>query len=288
MKVKSILKEPLFQFFVLGVFVYVLYGLFASLDDKQAENTIVVTKGEIDWMKDTWTKRWNRPPTDQELEGLIDQHIEESIFYQEALKMGLDQNDVIIRRRLAQKLKFLQEDLLKPGEPSEEELKAYFRENISTYSSDELVTLTQIFYDPDKRGSSTLQDAENDKARLNDMDIDVVDPKAFGDYFMLQNYYPGRSQQDISKLFGSEFARNVMSLDLDQWHGPILSGYGTHLVYVTDRVESVEPNFEDVQDLVLEDWKIAQQEKMNQMFAEGVIARYTVIVEDADSIESVR
>ena len=288
MKVKSILKEPLFQFFVLGVFVYVLYGLFASLDDKQAENTIVVTKGEIDWMKDTWTKRWNRPPTDQELEGLIDQHIEESIFYQEALKMGLDQNDVIIRRRLAQKLKFLQEDLLKPGEPSEEELKAYFRENISTYSSDEVVTLTQIFYDPDKRGSSTLQDAENDKARLNDMDIDVVDPKAFGDYFMLQNYYPGRSQQDISKLFGSEFARNVMSLDLDQWHGPILSGYGTHLVYVTDRVESVEPNFEDVRDLVLEDWKIAQQEKMNQMFAEGVIARYTVIVEDADSIESIR
>lgn len=288
MKVKSILKEPLFQFFVLGVFVYVLYGLFASLDDKQAENTIVVTKGEIDWMKDTWTKRWNRPPTDQELEGLIDQHIEESIFYQEALKMGLDQNDVIIRRRLAQKLKFLQEDLLKPGEPSEEELKAYFRENISTYSSDELVTLTQIFYDPDKRGSSTLQDAENDKARLNDMDIDVVDPKAFGDYFMLQNYYPGRSQQDISKLFGSEFARNVMSLEVDEWHGPILSGYGTHLVYVTDRVESVEPNFEDVRDLVLEDWKIAQQEKMNQMFAEGVIARYTVIVEDADSIESVR
>ena len=288
MKVKSILKEPLFQFFVLGVFVYVLYGLFASLDDKQAENTIVVTKGEIDWMKDTWTKRWNRPPTDQELEGLIDQHIEESIFYQEALKMGLDQNDVIIRRRLAQKLKFLQEDLLKPGEPSEEALRAYFRENISMYSSDELVTLTQIFYDPDKRGSSTLQDAENDKARLNDMDIDVVDPKAFGDYFMLQNYYPGRSQQDISKLFGSEFARNVMSLEVDEWHGPILSGYGTHLVYVTDRVESVEPNFEDVRDLVLEDWKIAQQEKMNQMFAEGVIARYTVIVEDADSIESVR
>lgn len=287
MKVKSILKEPLFHFFVLGVFVYVLYGLFSSLDEEQTENTIIVTKGEIDWMKDTWTKRWNRPPTEKELEGLIDQHIEESIFYQEALKMGLDQNDVIIRRRLAQKLKFLQEDLLKPGEPSEEELKDYFRENISMYSSDELVTLTQIFYDPDKRGSTTLQDAENDKASLTRMDIDAVDPRAFGDYFMLQNYYPGRSQQDISKLFGSEFARNVMSLEPDTWHGPILSGYGTHLVYIQDRVESVEPKYEDVRDLVLEDWRVDQQEKMNQMFAEGVMARYTVIIEE-DSIQSVR
>jgi hypothetical protein len=288
MKVKSILKEPLFHFFVLGVFVYVLYGLFASFENEPAENTIVVTKGEIDWMKDTWTKRWNRPPTYAELEGLIDQHIEESIFYQEALKMGLDQNDVIIRRRLAQKLKFLQEDLLKPGEPSEEELKDYFIENISIYSSDEVITLTQIFYDPDKRGSITLQDAENDKSRLTEMDIDDIDPKIFGDYFMLQNYYPGRSQQDIAKLFGSEFARNVMSLEPDKWHGPVLSGYGTHLVYVTDRIEPVESKFEDVRDLVLEDWRVDQQEKMNQLFAEGVIARYTVIIEDEDSIQSIR
>ena len=288
MKVKSILKEPLFHFLVLGVFIYVLYGLFASFENEQSENTIVVSKGEIDWMKDTWTKRWNRPPTEAELQGLIDQHIEESIFYQEALKMGLDQNDVIIRRRLAQKLKFLQEDLLKPAEPSEEELRAYFSENIAVYSSDELITLTQIFYDPDKRGSSTLKDAENDKGKLTGIDKYAVDPKAFGDYFMLQNYYPGRSQQDIAKLFGSEFASSVMNLELDTWHGPVLSGYGTHLVYVTDREEPVESEFEDVRDLVLEDWRIAQQEKMNQMFTEGVIARYTVIIEDGDSIESIR
>jgi hypothetical protein len=286
MKSSKIFKEPLFQFFLIGIIIYALYGLFAmKATDASGENMLVVTEGDVSWMTDSWTKRWNRPPTDLEFAGLITQHIEESILYQEALKMGLDRNDVIIRRRLAQKLRFLQEDLVRPSIPEEEELGIFFNENIDKYRPEQLITITQIFFDPDKRDEATLGDAENAKKELIRKDFANIEPANHGDNFMLQNYYPGRSQTELAKLFGSEFAQTVMKLKPEQWHGPVLSGYGTHLVYISDRIEPVQPVFEDVKEVVLEDWRSTKQQEINNLFIEGLLSRYSIVFEDGEGNE---
>ena len=285
MKNSIVFKEPLLQFFLIGMAVYGVYALFGKIDNRSAENTLIVTEGEMAWMEDSWTKRWNRPPTEEELEGLIDQHIKESILYQEALKMGLDKNDIIIRRRLAQKLRFLQEDLIKPPEPESDELSMYFNENIDKYSPDKLITMTQIYFDPDKRDETTLSDAENAKKELIKKEFTTIDPADYGDNFMLQNYYPGSTQTEIAKLFGNEFAQSVMELEPGQWHGPVLSGYGTHLVYISERMDPVQPIFTEVQELVLEDWKVAKQQEINDLFIEGLISQYTVVFEDEEGNE---
>ena len=285
MKITKVFNEPLFQFFLIGATIYGVYAVFGKTDYNADENTVIVTEGEMAWMQDSWSKRWNRPPTEAEFKGLIDQHIEESILYQESLKMGLDKNDVIIRRRLAQKLRFLQEDLIKPTDPAAEELDLYFNEHIDEYSPQELITMTQIFFDPDKRDEATLGDAENTINVLKKMDFTDIEPAAYGDNLMLQAYYPRRTQIEIAKLFGNDFAQSVIALKPGQWHGPILSGYGTHLVYISERTEPVQPIFTDVKEIVLEDWRGTKQEEINDLFIDGLISRYTIVFEDEEGNE---
>lgn len=284
---KKIFRDPLFHFFILGIVIYALYFLFAgNSNDNSQENTIVVSTGEVTWMRDTWTKKMNRPPTQEELEAMINSNVEETVLYKEALKMGLDADDVIIRRRLSQKLRFLQEDLVKPQNPSDEELNTFFNTHINRYQADQKITVTQIFFDPDKREETTLEDAKLTMAILNKMNFNKVNSNEYGDRFMLQSYYPNRTEVEMAKLFGSEFAKSIFQLDTGKWHGPILSGYGTHLVYIEQKLDPPTPNLESVRDLVLDDWKVYKQEEINRLFIEGLLARYTVIIESTDSESS--
>src|SRR5210317_401344 len=144
----------------IGAAIYLLYGVFAEPVPEEADKTIVVSAGEIEWMKTAWGKRWNRPPTAAELDGLIQQYIRETVLYREALTMGLNQHDQVIRRRLAQKLEFLARDLVALTPPTAEELQVYFAENRDRYQEPVRYTFTQVFIDPDKRGDATLADAE--------------------------------------------------------------------------------------------------------------------------------
>ncbi|MDH3841175.1 MAG: hypothetical protein OES35_09670, partial [Chromatiales bacterium] len=120
------LREPLLHFLLIGAAIYLLNGLFADPAPEADDKTIVVSAGEIEWMRTAWGKRWNRPPTAAELDGLIQQYIRETVLYREALTMGLNQHDQVIRRRLAQKLEFLARDLVALTQPTGEELQAYF------------------------------------------------------------------------------------------------------------------------------------------------------------------
>ena len=122
----KLFREPLLHFLFIGAAIYLLYGAFAEPVPEEVDKTIVVSAGEIEWMKTSWQKRWNRPPTAEEFDGLIQQYIRETVLYREALTMGLNKHDQIIRRRLAQKLEFLAKDLVALTPPTDEELLTYF------------------------------------------------------------------------------------------------------------------------------------------------------------------
>ena len=219
--------------------------------------------------------------------GLIDQFVRETVLYREALAMGLERDDVIIRRRLAQKLEFLFQDLADAAPPEDQELQAYFKAHRDRYQDPELLSFTHVFLDPDRRGDQTLVDAEGMLAELRAQDDPTRAATDRGDLFMLQSYYTQRPELDISKLFGREFARSVFELEPGQWHGPVLSGYGVHLVYVHDRLQAPTPSFDAVVEQVTDDWQTDRRQAFNDAFVENLMSRYEVTIEDDVSNEVV-
>ena len=275
----KLLREPLLHFLFIGAAIYLLYGVFAKPVMDETDKTIVVSAGEIEWMQSSWQKRWNRPPTDKEMDGLIQQYIRETILYREALTMGLNQHDQVIRRRLAQKLEFLARDLVALTPPTVEELQAYFAAHRDRYQEPLRYSFTQVFLDPDRRGDATLEDAEKIKAALIAKGDAIEDAGELGDNFMLQNHYQENALIEIRKNFGNGFAESLAGLSPGQWHGPVLSGYGVHLVYVSHISEPPAPVFAEVRERVTQDWKAVKEEELNDKFYASLRDRYTIIIE---------
>lgn len=277
-KLMQMAREPLIQFLIIGACIYGAYALFGTPDEDTVDKTIVVDAGRIDGFIGEWQRRWNRPPTQQELEGVINAFVRESILYRQAVAMGLDVDDPITRRRMAQKLEFLTKDIALLKEPADGELEAYFQENIALYRAPDLITFSQAFLDPDKREAATIQDAENLLAQLQAAGEPDPQMLVAGDRFMLQNYFSEISELDIRRQFGSGFSESVMQLEPGKWHGPVLSGFGTHLVFVYSVHVPPPPVFEDVRQYVLANWQTRQQETFNADFFENLKGSYEIVV----------
>jgi hypothetical protein len=240
---------------------------------------ILVDTARIEGFISGWQSRFNRPPTEPELDGMISQFVREDIFYREAVAMGLDKDDTITRRRMAQKLEFLTKDIARLKEPAEGELEQYFEDNKALYRQPDLITFSHVFLDPDARDETTLDDAAALLVELQAAGEPDTETLKAGDRFMLQSYYPEKSELDVRRQLGSGFAASVMQLEPGKWHGPVLSGYGVHLVYVHDFRAAPAPVFEDVQEYVLENWTVAQQELFNEQYFESLKSRYDIVIE---------
>ena len=275
-------KSPLVQFLLLGVVIYLAYAFVAKQREVSTDFTVVITAREVEWMDANWKKRWMRAPTEAEREGFIKQYVRENLLYREALALGLEKEDPVIRRMLAQKIERMVQDLAMGVEPTDEELKAWFEAHADDYLDPERLTLTQIFFDPDKRGDDTLTDAEAVKLKLQVLEEAVAASKEMGDSFMLQSYFPARTQMEIAKVLGGGFAESVFKLSEGKWHGPVLSGYGVHLVYIQRREEPVLPEFAAVKDRVLEDWQTQKRIDLTEEYVDTLRGKYTVVVEGAE------
>lgn len=281
-KLKKLAREPLVHFLLIGAGIYGFYGLFTDGDEGGNERTVTVTAGDIQALSSQWTRLWQRPPTEEELAGVIRNRVREQILYREAVAMGLDVGDTVIERRLAQKVELLARGLITPEEPPDEALKTWYAANLAKFKPPDRYTITHIFFDPDKRGDTTLDDAT---AVLKEIKALDEPPSTYGDYgdrFMLQNYYPGRSEVELRKLFGSGFVQQVIQLEPGVWHGPVLSGYGTHLVLVNDVVRPPSPTYDDVSARVKERWAAEQVEELSERFIDNLISRYEIVVEGTE------
>ena len=279
--IAKVASQPLVQFLVLGA---VLYGLSVWIWGPGAEEDnkiIVVTATDFSRLDAAWRARWNRPPTNEELTGLVRDYARETALYRQALAMGLDKNDPTIRRMLGQKLQTLTQNLVELSlSPTEQELKSYFQANAERYRPPDLITFTQVFVDPDKRGDATLDDAEEILAGLRSLDDPTEGIQAFGDSFMLQRYYPQKDELQIRKLFGGGFTQSIFRLAIGEWHGPVLSGYGVHLVYVHHLGTASAPEYEMVKEQVRQDWMDERRRELQDTYINEVLARYEVVFED--------
>ena len=220
-------REPLLHFLLLGVLIFAAFK-FISTDTSQP-GKILITQGRIESLATTFSRTWRRPPSASELEGLIRDYIREEVFAREAVALGLDKDDTIIRRRLRQKLEFISEDVAAHAEPTDEQLRAYLKEHPDTFRGDRRYTFSQVYLDPQRRGANLSRDAAQVLTQLG-RPGSKVDPATLGDSLMLENEFKALPASEVMKQFGEKFAASLGEMPTGQWHGPIESGFGVHLV----------------------------------------------------------
>lgn len=275
------LKEPLVRFLIIGAVIFAV-NAWVNTSDNNAQPSIEITASDIDRLRTLWQRKWQRPPTSDELHGLVDAEIREEILYREALAMGLDEDDTIVRRRMAQKLEFLTEDLMALNEPTEEEVTKYFLENADKYREPAKLSFTHIYFSSDRRGVNAEADAQQALLNLSALGGSPIEAgRDLGDRFMLDSSYDQFSVNDIARWFGRNFADAIEKLPQGRWQGPIVSGYGIHLVYVTNHIPGRLPDLGEVSDAVLRDYQQQKRDEANVAFYARLKQRYHISIDEA-------
>jgi parvulin-like peptidyl-prolyl isomerase len=260
-------KDPLLFFLLVGALIYAASQWAAQNDD---EYNIIVGEADVQRISDQWSMQMRRPPNSQELQGLVDQFIREEIYYREALRMGLDANDTIVRRRMVQKLTFLTEDIATSAAFTEGDLQAFYQDNLANYQLAERYSFKHRYFSLDRRGNARA-----------DATAALADTTITGDPFMLQREYALRSEREIGDLFGRQFATSLVEMQpQDSWQGPIQSAYGWHVILLTDkRPASVQP-FTSVRERVLSDAQQVARDEANTRYFEELRAQYNIVYAD--------
>lgn len=268
---KRWLNEPLLHFLLAGGVLFAAYG-WLNRGGEDAPRTVRITAAEVDWLRETWARQWQRPPTDQELRGLVADYLKESLLAREAEELGLGENDTVVRRRLAQKMEFLVQDTARLAEPSDEELRRLHVARGERYQEPARISFLQIFF----------KAAEGATAAKSALSIhDPRPPAELGDRTLLEREYHWVEEQEVSGVFGAEFATQVLALEPGQWHGPLSSGYGFHLVLVRERMPARARPFDEVRARMLEDWHREQQTRAHEQFFSVLLEKYDVVVDES-------
>jgi peptidyl-prolyl cis-trans isomerase C len=271
----KLLRQPLLHFLLLGAGIFALNAWLGRGND--ASRTISIDAGDVTRLAEVWQRQWGRPPGGDELHGLVEQQIREEILYREAVALGLDKDDVIIRRRLAQKLEFLAEDLAADAQPTPADLDAFFAAHPERYREPPRLTFSHLYFSRDRHGAQTDARAASALDKLHqDPALDAAAVRALGDPFMLQSEFADRTPTELDRLFGGDFGARVAALPAGTWQGPLASGYGLHLILVTNRTDARLPALGEVRDAVERDYIDAKRRDANATFYEQLRARYRI------------
>lgn len=251
------LREPLVHFLLIGALIFVVYEQWAGKGSAPGE--IFVSRGQQENLLNTFERTWRRPPTAEEFKGLLRDHVREEIAYRESQAMGLDEDDIVIRRRLRQKLEMLAEDVASLALPDERQLQAYLDANPQDFQVEPRLTLRQVYFSRDRRGADAEQDAGQLLQRIQ-TDGPLGDFEQFGDPLPLPSRIEDLRESDLARLFGREFTEGLQGVETGRWAGPVASGFGAHLVFIEERKDGRVPALDEVRDAVQRDW-LSQQRR---------------------------
>jgi len=276
---KALLREPLLHFLLLGVALFAVSRFVKPSADRTAPSRqIVLTLDDVRQLQIGFAAQWQRAPTEQEMLGLIESRIKEEILYREALAMGLDKDDTIVKRRMAQKMEFLAEDVSASREPTTGELKAWFAKNTAMFTQPARVTFRHLYFSPDRRGKSAWSDAKAALGKLDGKSAGWPGAAALGDPFMFQDYLADRTPDQIAKDFGPPFAKALFAQKPGAWTGPIESGYGWHLVYVDTLIPERAAAFEEVEPDVKTAWLATRKAEAKEAAYKAMRAKYELLL----------
>ncbi|WP_170546701.1 peptidyl-prolyl cis-trans isomerase [Ruegeria arenilitoris] len=273
----SVLKEPLFHFFLLGG---AIFGWFSYLNPSPSTpddgNQIVVDMQDINRFIDQFQSTWQRPPTPEELAELQDAFLRQEVLVREARALGLDQGDSIVRNRLAQKMEFLTLSLAQASEPDDATLQAHLDENKERFLRPERVAFEQVAVGPTP-----------ETAQINEMLGALnggADPAQFAGPSLLPAALPLSPAQKVDATMGRGFHALLNDLPVGQWVGPVASGFGYHLVRVNTREPARLPAFEDIREDVLFDWRRNLKSDLSEAQFVALKEKYDLITPTPEDI----
>ena len=268
------LREPVVQFLLIGASLFVVHAVLRPAQ-KSITSEIVITDDQAVGMVSQFSRTWQRPPSQSELQALIDDEVRTELYVREAMKLGLDQNDTLIRRRLRQKMEFLNESEFLNKAPSDSDLENYFATHPDQYRTDAVVSFRHVFFDPQQRGESLGLDVQDALRRLTNPG-DGADQEGLGDPIDLADNWSDTSRKELVALFGSTFTEALLEQAQGRWTGPIESAYGQHLVRVDSVSKGVIPELDDIRAEVSRDWRQAQLRRHQDDAYQRLLDRYTV------------
>jgi hypothetical protein len=278
---RRVLKEPLLHFLLAGA---ALFGAYAAVNrtpekpDAGGTAQIHVSTGDVQWLVVNWTTQWRRPPTHDELRGLISDYLNEQLLAREARALGLEANDIIVRRRLAQKLSFLIEDITRRAEPTESELSQYYEANAARFRADARLSFTHIYFSPRRRADAradaigALQLLLAEGAAASTVEL--------GDGLLIASDFRDETEQAVSGIFGPGFARAVFALKTGIWSGPIESEYGVHLARVSAVQKTQRPALFDMRERVAADWRRERERSAKERYLGELRKKYEVVADE--------
>jgi hypothetical protein len=272
------LRDPLLHFVILGAALLLVYalatGAFSSTDVRRIE----IGESEIELLAGRFERQWGRAPLPEELRGLLEARVREEVLYREALTVGLDRNDSVVRRRMVQKMELLTEDLALLADPTESELRTFFEEHREEYRVPPRLSFSHVYFNTDRRGAESEEDA---RRVLSGLRAETPTPRRAperGDSTMIGYDYARVTPDEVRRVFGTRFADAVFDLD-PGWQGPVVSGYGLHLVHVGERVEGRIPEYEEVRDRLVEHYNRVRRDRASDALYESLASRYEIVID---------
>ena len=276
------LREPLLHFLLGGLALFVVYRLLNPASaERDASHQIRLTDDDLVQMTVQWRAQGRPPPTPEQIRSLVETKVREEILFREALALGLDKNDTIVKRRMAQKMEFLAEDVSGIGDPGPDELKAWFAANAERFAFAPRASFRHLYFSPDRRGERTRDDAARALDKLGGKPADSPIAAKLADPFMFQDYYGDRSFDQLASVFGPTFAQSLFGLKPGSWQGPIESGYGWHLVWIDAMELKRVPAFEEVESAVKQEWIAEKRAETKRKMFEAMRSRYEVVLPES-------
>ncbi|MVO18647.1 peptidyl-prolyl cis-trans isomerase [Parasedimentitalea huanghaiensis] len=264
----KILKEPLLHFLLMAV---AIFAWFIAVDDSAPQtnqNVVEITATDLDLLATQFEKTWQRQPSEQERKKLTDGFVRQEILVREAIALGMDQNDALIRRRLQQKMEFFIASFAEALEPTTDELEEYYQTNSAKYEIGPKVAFLQVFLGDAPQQQETTQILEQLRSGQS--------PGQLGKPTQLSLQVSLAADTRIDAMFGTGFAAAISAMPVEEWTGPVKSGYGYHLVFVEQKEAGHLPPLQDVQVGVVADWRTAKKMELMELQYEKLAARYTV------------
>jgi hypothetical protein len=271
------LREPLLHFLVIGLAMFLVYRALNGAETA-APRRIEVSESRVDALAENFAKTWMRPPTAAELKGLVDDYVAEEVYYREAIAIGLDRDDTVIRRRLRQKMEFVTDDAVGSESATDAQLQAYLDTHRQAFVTPGTVTFEQVFVSPDQRGASAQQDAQRILGQLQSGTSTGL-PADLGDPTLLPGSMQSATPQDVDNAFGAEFTQDVMRAPPGAWIGPLKSGYGLHLVRVSSIEAGSLPPLAQIRPAVEREWQAEQRRLAKDALLKQLLSKYDVRIE---------
>ncbi len=273
-------REPLLHFLIAGALLFGAYAWLNRGSGEHSDRSISITEREITWLTETWSRQWQRPPTEAEMQGLIADYLRETLLEREARALELDRDDLIVRRRLAQKMDFILADTARLAEPTDAELRALYDADRARFDVPPAISFTMLFFSAEKRSDRAAADARDVLARLLKAGAGVA-PGSIGDATLLPDGMQDVDEQAIAGVFGDAFAKAVIALPAGTWQGPVESAFGLHLVRVTERRDAQPRPFEAVRTMLAEDWQRRGEQAAKEAYFKGLLDRYDIVATDS-------